>query len=342
VGVGGSGRQSLSRLAAYIANFKIFQVEIVRGYKSDLFREDLKKLYEKCGIEGQDTLFIFNDTQVIESSFLEDINGMLTSGEVSNLYPPDELGTIREGVRGEMNALNLATTNDSMWAFFIEKVRSKMHLSLCMSPVGESYRNYVRMFPALVSCTTINWFSEWPPDALKEVAVRFLEAVQLPEELLEPVSTVFAQTQTSVIAESASMLSRLGRPNYVTPTNYLALVKGYVQLLGEKRETIGGQAFKLKNGLQKLADTAVQVGEMSVELEQKKKVVAKASMIPRSCSSSSCRRTTSSPRSRRRLTSRRRRLPRTRWRRARLPTTLRPTSTRRCPRSRWRRRRSTS
>jgi len=278
VGVGGSGRQSLSRLAAYIANFKIFQVEIVRGYKSDLFREDLKKLYEKCGIEGQDTLFIFNDTQVIESSFLEDINGMLTSGEVSNLYPPDELGTIREGVRGEMNALNLATTNDSMWAFFIEKVRSKMHLSLCMSPVGESYRNYVRMFPALVSCTTINWFSEWPPDALKEVAVRFLEAVQLPEELLEPVSTVFAQTQTSVIAESASMLSRLGRPNYVTPTNYLALVKGYVQLLGEKRETIGGQAFKLKNGLQKLADTAVQVGEMSVELEQKKKVVAKASM----------------------------------------------------------------
>ena len=72
------------------------------------------------------------------------------------------------------------------------------------------------------------------------------------------------------------MLARLGRPNYVTPTNYLELVKGYCKLLGEKRGAVGDQANKLKNGLQKLSDTAVQVGEMSLELEQKKKVVAKA------------------------------------------------------------------
>ena len=64
VGVGGSGRQSLSRLAAYIAGFKIFQIEVVKGYRSELFREDLKKLYDRAGVQGQDTLFIFNDTQV--------------------------------------------------------------------------------------------------------------------------------------------------------------------------------------------------------------------------------------------------------------------------------------
>ena len=173
--------------------------------------------------------------QVIESSFLEDINGILTSGEVSNLYPPDELAPIRESVRQEVRNAGLPENNDSMYSFFIEKVRSKMHLSLCMSPVGENYRNYVRMFPALVSCTTINWFSEWPPDALKEVATRFLESVELPKELLDPVSTIFAQTQTSVIAESSSMLARLGRPNYVTPTNYLELVKGYCKVRGEER-----------------------------------------------------------------------------------------------------------
>ena len=68
---------------------------------------------------------------------------------------------------------------------------------------GEPDFKPVRMFPALVSCTTINWFSEWPPDALKEVATRFLESVELSKELLDPVSTIFAQTQTSVIAESS-------------------------------------------------------------------------------------------------------------------------------------------
>ena len=63
---------------------------MVRGYRLELFREDLKKLYEMTGINQQTTVFLFNDTQVIETGFLEDINGMLTSGEVAGLYAPDE------------------------------------------------------------------------------------------------------------------------------------------------------------------------------------------------------------------------------------------------------------
>ena len=65
VGVGGSGRQSLTKLASYIASYKVFQIEVVRGYGSALFREDIKRLYDMCGVQGDDTVFVFNDTQVI-------------------------------------------------------------------------------------------------------------------------------------------------------------------------------------------------------------------------------------------------------------------------------------
>lgn len=153
------------------------QVEIVRGYKSELFREDLKKLYDLAGMQRTQTVFLFNDTQVIENSFLEDINGMLTSGEVSNLYQPEELAVIRDSVRNDVRAAGLPELNDTLWSFFVERVRANLHVVLCMSPIGSSFRNYVRMFPALFSCTTINWFSEWPADALKEVALRFLDEV---------------------------------------------------------------------------------------------------------------------------------------------------------------------
>ena len=199
---------------------------------------------------------------------------------MSNLYPPEELSTVREAVRADVRAAGLAETNDVLWGYFVERVRARLHVVLCMSPVGEGYRNYVRMFPALVSCTTINWFSEWPADALKEVAAKFLEDTKIDEALMGPVAAIFAQTQTSVLAESASMLSRLGRPNYVTPTNYLELVKGYCSLLGEKRAAVGDQRDKLKGGLEKLSDTAVQVEDMMKVVEQKKKEV-RTTLAPR-------------------------------------------------------------
>jgi len=50
---------------------------------------------------------------------------------------------------------------------------------LCFSPIGESFRGRVRNFPSLVNCTTIDWFSEWPKDALESVARRFLGDVEM-------------------------------------------------------------------------------------------------------------------------------------------------------------------
>lgn len=65
VGVGGTGKQSLTRLAAHMCSYKCYQIELTRGYNYDSFHEDLKKIYQMTGVEGQDTVFLFTDTQVL-------------------------------------------------------------------------------------------------------------------------------------------------------------------------------------------------------------------------------------------------------------------------------------
>jgi len=46
-----------------------------------------------------------------------------------------------------------------------------------MSPVGSAFRSRCRMFPSLVNCCTIDWFIEWPPEALLGVSKSAFESV---------------------------------------------------------------------------------------------------------------------------------------------------------------------
>lgn len=163
---------------------------------------------------------------------------------------------------------------EAMGAYFLERVRNNLHVVLCMSPAGEPFRSRLRMFPSLVNCTSIDWFSAWPEDALAEVALKYLEGVELESESMKKaVSQMFVSIHTSVSEISQKMLHQLKRYNFVTPTNYLELVSGYRILLKEKRMEIGNAAMKLKNGLSKLDDTKQSVEKISVELEVSKKQV---------------------------------------------------------------------
>lgn len=68
VGFGGSGKQSLTKLATYTAKYKLFTITLTRGYKEKEFREDLKTLLGLL-CEGP-VLFLFTDAHVLEEGFL--------------------------------------------------------------------------------------------------------------------------------------------------------------------------------------------------------------------------------------------------------------------------------
>ena len=90
VGVGGSGKQSLCKLASYMAGCEVFSITLTRGYDEVAFREDLKVLYTKLGQEDKKVSFMMTDGHVAEEGFLELLNNMLTSGMVPALYAEDE------------------------------------------------------------------------------------------------------------------------------------------------------------------------------------------------------------------------------------------------------------
>ena len=62
-------------------------------------------------------MFLFTDTQIVKESFLEDINNILNSGEVPNLFAFDEMEQIINDLRPVMRSMGLNESRENVMAF---------------------------------------------------------------------------------------------------------------------------------------------------------------------------------------------------------------------------------
>jgi len=267
VGVGGTGKQSLTRMACVMSGFKCIQIEITRGYGVVEFREDLKELYMAAGSKGEEVTFLFTDTQIVNEGFLEDINNILNSGEVPNLFEPEEVERFIGPCRPLAKAAGLPETRDAVFGYFINRVRQNLHMVLCMSPVGNAFRSRCRMFPSLVNCCTIDWFTEWPKEALQSVSERFFEFIDLgSDEMKECISEMCVVVHMSVAEKAEQFYDELRRRYYTTPTSYLELITLYKSMLEKKRKDLKEQRDRYANGLKKIIETDELISTMEVQL----------------------------------------------------------------------------
>ncbi|XP_068161051.1 dynein axonemal heavy chain 9 [Antennarius striatus] len=267
VGVGGSGKQSLTRLAAFISNLEVFQITLRKGYGIADLKADLASLCIKVGVKNIGTVFLMTDAQVADEKFLVLVNDLLASGEIPDLFPDDEVENIISSVRPEVRGLGLMDTRENCWKFFIDRVRRQLKVALCFSPVGNKLRVRGRKFPAVVNCTAIDWFHEWPQEALESVSFRFLQEVENVEpQVKESVSKFMAFVHMSVNQKSKEYLANERRYNYTTPKSFLEQIKLYRSLLAQKSKDLTTKMERLENGLQKLNSTSAQVDDLKAKL----------------------------------------------------------------------------
>ncbi|XP_030378328.1 dynein heavy chain 6, axonemal [Scaptodrosophila lebanonensis] len=269
VGVAGMGKQSLTKLAAHVNEYNCWQIEMRRNYDMNAFHEDLRVLYRIAGIENRPVVFLLIDSQIVEEEFLEDINNILNSGEVPNLFEGDEYEKIILDARDPCNEANKdeSCNRDAIYKFFINRVRNNLHVVISMSPVGDAFRRRCRMFPSLVNCTTIDWFTSWPTEALYSVALGLLTkiAAKMEDRIALASTTVFMHK--TVEDTSVRFYKEMKRYYYTTPSSYLELLKLYQNLLKSKTQEIVAKRKRIANGLNKLLETNEVIAVMQKELE---------------------------------------------------------------------------
>jgi dynein heavy chain len=120
------------------------------------FREDCKKIMKMSGAQNKPTVFLLTDSQIKDERFLEDVDSLLNTGEVPNLFAADERGEIMEAVAGQAAASQPEGDKNTdfgplaLFQFFVNRVRDNLHIVLAFSPIGDAFRTRLRKFPSLI------------------------------------------------------------------------------------------------------------------------------------------------------------------------------------------------
>jgi dynein heavy chain len=208
---------------------------------------------------------------------LEDTNNVLNSGDVPNIYKTDDWEDITNIGRPECQRKGLQPTDMNIMSQFIARIKKNIHIILAMSPIGEAFRSRLRMFPSLINCCTIDWFTDWPEEALISVAKGQLTEDDLSiDNSLEQLVQFFKTVHKSVEQTSTKFLNELRRHVYITPTSYLELLRCFKSLLVDKRNQLQTAKQRFSGGVERLIKAAKDVEIMKLELTEMKPQLAEA------------------------------------------------------------------
>jgi dynein heavy chain, axonemal len=284
VGVGGSGRASLCRLAAFMMNMDVQTVHIARNYGINDFRDEVRKALLDCGARGKEVVFLVSDPQLVCGEMLEDINNLLNAGEVPGMMGLEEMEVIVRSCREACVAAGRPDSRSSVYGYFVSQCCERFHLCLCMSPMSGVFRDRLRMFPALVNCTTIDWFSEWPQAALLAVAQATLNDNANPQQprspTMEKLDRLMVYLQASVKEAAEQLYEQHHRRTHVTPTSYLAVLALFNTTAQQLRRDLQASAQRYRNGLEKLASANTTIGQLQQQiLEMQPGLTAAAAQV---------------------------------------------------------------
>ncbi|CAM9128550.1 unnamed protein product [Discosporangium mesarthrocarpum] len=295
VGEAGAGKTVLSRFVSWMNGLSIFQVKASNRYTLDHFDQDLRSVMWRVGVQGEHVCFIFDESNVLSSAFLERMNALLASGEVPGLYEGKELAALMAGCREAAQRDGvLVDSEDELFRRFTTKVQRGLHVVFTMNPASEGFQGRCATSPALFNRCVVDWFGTWPTQALAQVGYEFTShvdtgaaswSVDEMDPLMDAVKELVREEGVNARHAVVAALVAIHRcvkeateappshasavRHYVSPRDFLGLIRAFVAVVNERRAGLEDQQLHINVGLNKLQETQAGVEEMQRGLEQK-------------------------------------------------------------------------
>jgi dynein heavy chain len=276
VGVGGSGKQSLARLASFICNHRFFRVSVSKSYNEAAFFDDLKSLYIECAQKDKPVTFAITDSDIKFEEILEHLNSIMATGDVAGLFQKDERDAMCNEIREEYRKLNKHSSEDTapqsaLQQFLADRFMDNLHLVYCFSPGNPKFPLRAQKFPAVFSNSNINWFLPWPEAALETVGAKFLSGLDIDAHVRTSLYSWLRSAYELVGEVCEEYYHAMRRRVFVTPKNFLCLIETFKCLYLEKFEEINALERAVNSGLHKLDEASADAERLKLNLVEEER-----------------------------------------------------------------------
>jgi dynein heavy chain 1 len=301
VGESGAGKTVLTRFVSWMNGLSVFQVKMTRRYTIEDFEEDLRGVLKRSGCGGEKICFIFDESNVLDSAFLEAMNALLASGEVPGLFEGDDhvqlMSACRDAAQRDGVILD---SEEELFRRFTTEVQRNLHVVFTMNPAGADLGHRSATSPALFNRCVVDWFGTWSQMALVQVAQSFTAKIDVEDShyepgvcgdpLLEMAVMVSSGSDTNAptfydaivasivhmhnnVDEMCTSMASLGAgpQNFISPRDYLDFITHYSAIHSQKKQQLEEQQLHLNIGLDKLKQTEEQVAVLQLSLNEKEK-----------------------------------------------------------------------
>ncbi|KAJ3197037.1 Cytoplasmic dynein 2 heavy chain 1 [Irineochytrium annulatum] len=255
IGRPGVGRSSSSVIIGHLFGMKVMTPTITRNYTPKDFAANLKEVLSNAGILNEETMFILEDHQITNVSFLESVNSLLSGGEVPGLYAPEELDSLLSSIKDQHSELGFRGT---LFEFFVSRIRKNLHVVIMLDSASKNLTLYCEANPALYTKCQLEWLESWLPESMESLVREVLSQNSDFSEIKELDAII--KLITSVHNSTVSRAS--------TPKHFVSFIKTYEKIFSSQRDHHLNKVKYLAGGLKKLQDASVYVDALSVDAKK--------------------------------------------------------------------------
>jgi dynein heavy chain, axonemal len=273
LGSTGVGKRSLTRIASFVRKTKHVEIciDTAQDPEGTAWRAHLKRLVRICGLGLAPSVTVLLNNTVLTTESLRDVCCILNCNEVPGLFTIEEKQILVDEMesRGLIEKAVMTPPIEELFGLLLELAYDAMHLIICVDPNTWNLRDLLSNYPMLATRCYIDWFEDWPPETLQQMAQQHLPNLfddQIYGTFGQKIIAICGTMHNKALNTARSYTLQINRSNvHITQTDYAIFLKQFASLLRQVREEVSTETAILNSAYAvsaQIKDRVKNVGEL--------------------------------------------------------------------------------